>query len=112
MTEYEKAVERRARAMHDAYEAAAMLQGWETQKICRVPFDELPEANKRTMYATARATLRADDEAGYALVKKEATAVMVETGRFATVPHRVGGDTLWRRKINAAIAKGEIKPED
>jgi len=50
-------VERVAIAMHDAYEEAAKIEGWKTQECCRVPFDKLPAANKRTMYASAKAAM-------------------------------------------------------
>jgi hypothetical protein len=35
--------------MHDAYELAAMQAGWETNKLSRVPWSQVPEANKVTM---------------------------------------------------------------
>lgn len=37
--------------MHDAYELAAMKAGWETNKLSRVPWSQVPEANKKTMRA-------------------------------------------------------------
>jgi hypothetical protein len=46
-----------ARLMHETYEAAAKENGWKTQASCQVPFDELPEANRRTMLAVAEAVV-------------------------------------------------------
>lgn len=43
--------------MHDAYEAAAIRAGWETQQRSRVPWSQVPEANKETMRAAVRALL-------------------------------------------------------
>lgn len=39
----------RARQLHDAYEAAAAEEGWETQRASRKPWASVPDANKRTM---------------------------------------------------------------
>ena len=47
------------RAMHDAYEIAAKKEGWNKQESCKVSYDELPEANKRTMAASAKAAFKA-----------------------------------------------------
>ena len=44
-------VERECEIMHDAYEAAAIKAGWETQRRSRVPWSDVPAANKRTMQA-------------------------------------------------------------
>lgn len=41
--------------MHDAYEAAAVKEGWETQERSRKPWSEVPEANKATMRAAVAA---------------------------------------------------------
>lgn len=38
-----------AKWLHDNYEEVAKEQNWNTQKNCKVDFDTLPEANKRTM---------------------------------------------------------------
>ncbi len=42
-----------AKFMHEVYEEKAVSHGWQTQKKCRVPFDDLPEKNKETMIAVA-----------------------------------------------------------
>jgi hypothetical protein len=55
----DETAERVARAMHDAYEKAAVAFGWATQESCRVSFDDLPEANRMTMLASARAAIEA-----------------------------------------------------
>lgn len=46
-----------AEIMHETYERQALIEGWTTQESCRVPFAELPEANKRVMLAVAKAVL-------------------------------------------------------
>ena len=47
-------------ALHDAYEAAAVEYGWNTQTSCRaVAWPDLPEANRQTMRAAVRAMLSA-----------------------------------------------------
>lgn len=42
-----------AKWLHDNYEAVAKEQNWNTQQSCRVEFDTLPDANKRTMIEIA-----------------------------------------------------------
>lgn len=42
-----------ARFMHERYEKYAFIFGWNTQEMTKVPFEELPEENKRTMLAVA-----------------------------------------------------------
>lgn len=42
-------LERLCVVLHDAYEHAAVEEGWDTQAKSRVPWQEVPEANKRTM---------------------------------------------------------------
>ena len=44
--------------MHEAYEAAAAEAGWETQARSRVPWQDVPEANKVAMRAAYAAALR------------------------------------------------------
>lgn len=44
--------ERIARAFHEVYEAEAEVWGWSTQDSSRVPWDDLPAANKTTMVST------------------------------------------------------------
>lgn len=51
------AVEAACVVMHDAYEAAALEAGWATQERSRVPWAEVPEANKATMRAAVTALL-------------------------------------------------------
>ena len=50
-------IERTCEAMHDAYEAAAVENGWATQERSRKPWADVPEANKATMRAAVRAAL-------------------------------------------------------
>jgi len=45
--------------MHDAYEAEAVRNGWETQERSRKPWADVPEANKATMRAAVDAALAA-----------------------------------------------------
>jgi len=46
-------IEDLARYMHEKYEESAKHLGWDTQKSCKVSFDDLPEANKQTMLRLA-----------------------------------------------------------
>jgi hypothetical protein len=67
-------IEAACEVMHDAYEAAAVAAGWETQQRSRKPWAEVPEANKATMRAAVTALLNhlavADDQVtGVELVK-------------------------------------------
>lgn len=48
-------VEVACEVMHDAYEAAAVGAGWETQQASRKPWIDVPEANKATMRAAVAA---------------------------------------------------------
>lgn len=50
-------VERACEVMHDAYEAAAVGAGWETQTASRKPWADVPEANRATMRAAVAALL-------------------------------------------------------
>ena len=51
-----------ARFMHNTYEIIAKVAGWKTQKICKVKFNDLPEANKKTMYNLAIAIIQRNKE--------------------------------------------------
>ncbi|KTS90696.1 hypothetical protein NS183_07915 [Microbacterium testaceum] len=55
----EAEVERSCEIMHDAYEAAAASEGWDTQEASRKPWVDVPEANKRTMRHAVRTLLEA-----------------------------------------------------
>lgn len=46
-----------AKMMHETYEEAAVKTGWETQEVCQVKFNDLPEANREIMYILAEAVL-------------------------------------------------------
>ena len=50
-------VEVLSRASHDAYEAAAAEHGWSTQEASRVPWAEVPDANKAVVRASVRAVM-------------------------------------------------------
>ena len=43
-----------AKFMHDRYEKYAFIFGWDTQEQTKVPFENLPEENKKTMLAVAQ----------------------------------------------------------
>ena len=55
-------VERLCEVMHDAYETAAVASGWATQERSRVPWTDVPEANKITMRAAVQALLDAHEQ--------------------------------------------------
>ena len=42
-------IERLCEVMHDAYEKAAAIEGWATQKASRKPWVDVPEENRRAM---------------------------------------------------------------
>ena len=42
-----------AELSHKEYEKASLAYGWKTQEKCRTNFSNLPEANRKTMIATA-----------------------------------------------------------
>lgn len=50
-------VERLCLTMHNAYEEAAVREGWQTQERSRKPWAEVPDANKATMRVAVRAML-------------------------------------------------------
>ena len=56
-------IEEAAETMHDAYEEAAVREGWETQERSRKPWSEVPEANKRTMLVAVEAALAVFEKA-------------------------------------------------
>ncbi len=43
-----------SRRLHEIYEEQAEKHDWDTQGGCKVAFDDLPEANKKTMEETAK----------------------------------------------------------
>jgi len=57
-------VEAACEVMHDAYERAAVQEGWENQEQSRKPWNDVPEANKATMRAAVDALLTWLDEIG------------------------------------------------
>jgi hypothetical protein len=48
-----------AQAFHENYERLAPEYGYKTREASAVPWDEVPDNNKRLMVATARAALAA-----------------------------------------------------
>jgi len=50
-------VEEVARWLHETYEQEAVMNGWQTQPLTRVDFDDLPKANRDTMIALASRTM-------------------------------------------------------
>lgn len=58
-------LERFARTMHEKYEDAAAHYGWATNPRSRVPWEDLPAANRATMLA---AIIRTLDDLGDELV--------------------------------------------
>ena len=57
----EKTVDRIAGKFHLAYEAFAVLRGYETRRASAVAWDEVPEQNKTVMHDTVRWLLIQDD---------------------------------------------------
>ena len=57
-------LERLCRTMHYAYESAAAMEGWETQIASRTTWEEVPDANKRTMRQAVQALLDELDKIG------------------------------------------------
>jgi len=43
-----------AKWLHDSYEEIAKKKNWNTQKSCKVEFEDLPEENKSVMMSMAR----------------------------------------------------------
>lgn len=41
-----------ATEFHKVYELESIYVGWKTQEECKVPFDKLPEQNKKVMLRT------------------------------------------------------------
>lgn len=54
---FDALVEDCCEVMHDAYENAAGLAGWQTQMASRKPWADVPEANKLTMRYAVSALL-------------------------------------------------------
>ena len=49
-----------AKWLHDNYEEIAKKENWNTQEDCKVEFNTLPDANKRTMIEMAEKLLNFD----------------------------------------------------
>lgn len=58
--EAEDAAESVARHFHSVYEALAPYEGYRTRDSSAVPWDAVPDANKRLMVRTVETLLRAD----------------------------------------------------
>jgi hypothetical protein len=58
-------IETFCRVMHDAYEAAAVGEGWETQEASRVPWEAVPPANQATMRAAVRGLMASPEFQAY-----------------------------------------------
>lgn len=43
-----------AKWLHDSYEEIAKKKSWNTQKSCKVEFEDLPKENKSVMLSMAR----------------------------------------------------------
>ena len=43
-----------AKWLHDNYEAIAKKKNWDTQKSCKVDFEDLPKENQSVMLSMAR----------------------------------------------------------
>jgi len=43
-----------AKFLHERYEFHSEKELWNTQQICKVPFDDLPKANKKVMLAVSK----------------------------------------------------------
>lgn len=56
---YPDTLEQLCERMHDAYEQAAVGAGWATNPASRVPWSDVPEANKAAMRAAVTALLEA-----------------------------------------------------
>ena len=52
-----KKSEELANFIHLEYERFAQTSGWKTNKECRVAFNDLPEANRKTMILVAESIL-------------------------------------------------------
>jgi hypothetical protein len=57
----EAEIEQFCEAFHDAYERAAVNEGWQTQTRSRQPWAYVPAENKATMRAAAREVLARHD---------------------------------------------------
>ena len=49
----ERTIEGLAEWMHNEYEKASKVVGWDTQKSCKVKFKDLPEENRKVMLIVA-----------------------------------------------------------
>lgn len=56
----DEVIEHLCEQMHNAYEDAALENGWQTQKASRRPWADVPEANRATMRVAIAAML--DDD--------------------------------------------------
>lgn len=94
MAETHKDVEEACRVMHDAYEAAAAQEGWETQERSRKPWEDVPEANKATMRAAVTALLKYLDVEPDAEPEPETyegmVARLLEQHQVEFISHEVG----------------------
>lgn len=116
-------VEECCEVMHDAYEAAAVETGWETQERSRKPWADVPEANKVTMRRAVSALLAhmntlptvdgatVDEAAVLRAAADELDNDWVQNGRHQGLPGAYsGGYARWLRKRADALATVPTSP--
>jgi hypothetical protein len=110
-------IDRLAAVMHDAYERAAMAIGWETQERSRVPWPEVPEANRIATRAGVLALLdelqaTAEDRMTNAEATSMLMTVLVASGAtevFIPARLRAGDDMAGRRLETHVDVEGNMR---
>ena len=115
---YEDAVKRRARTimLHDPNCTIYHWPGdtprkWNSPGGAICDTHELSGESVAIKLHQARATLEADDAAGYALVPKVATEAMCKAA-YRESPDHAGDVDSFHDEINAAIAAGAIRRDE
>jgi len=96
-------VEQACEVMHNAYEAAALGAGWETQERSRKPWADVPEANKATMRAAVAALLAWQGEDTRLLSRLLFEAQERVEMACDSVEHRTGQRDEWAHRLLAEI---------
>lgn len=100
----EAIVEQACEIMHNAYEAAALAEGWGTQARSNKPWADVPEANKATMRAAVRALLASP---ALDAVVAERVAALAEEAIARLGKYRTGLDStifvLQEHQLRAAL---------
>ena len=104
MSDRDDLIERLCARQHDAYEDAAVIEGWTTQAASRKPWADVPEANKATRRRSLAAVLDLMESEGR-LQEPTGTPPPTEASGWRWATRAEGSVNLLRRADEAAARR-------